>query len=175
MCLNSVANYWHFHEYHNHMLCKWLEKNLNHRTFQKAVILLVGYNERKTRKKNSFQFFLVVFWLEDLSYEIEFVIVYFSSCVCVCVYQVRHQQSVCTQNVTKPHSSFDQEHSSYHVWQQHSRGVYVYQSWQWAGTRVGLTPPQENLCNCQSWCQLGLAQKVKKVEASWIFNTTCKI
>lgn len=148
------------------------KKNLNHRAFQKAKIPLGSYHERKAReKKKSFLNFPCGLLIWGLFCEMELAIVYFFSCMC----EVKHQQSVCKWNVTKLLSSFDQAHSSYHVFQQPQQECLCYQSWQWAGTKACLKPVQVNPCNSPSWYQFGLASKVKKLETSCISHTSYTI
>ena len=72
-------------------------ENLNHTAFWKAMVSIVGFNERKTWKKNPFQIVLVVCWLRYLFYEIELTIVYFFSCVCVHAFLSSQVPAICLQ------------------------------------------------------------------------------
>ena len=101
MCLNNIDNYWHFHKFYNNLLFKWLEKNLNHRGFQKVKIALGSYHEWTARKKKK-KLSKFPLWLVDLriilwngvGYSLLFFMCVWSQAPAICLQMECYQASL---------------------------------------------------------------------------------
>ena len=154
MCLNHVANYWHFHEFYNHMLCKWVEKSSVTEFFRKPGPLFQAVMKIRPEKKKCFPNFPCSLLSWGFFYKIKLVIVYFSSCVCACVCVYLSSQALaislqmeCYQATLKLCSSTFISPCLAAI----TVGVSMFTN---PGNELapGLRSAQEKSCNSQGWC-----------------------
>lgn len=137
MCLNHVANYWHFHEFYNHMLCKWVEKSSVTEFFRKPGPLFQAVMKIRPEKKKCFPNFPCSLLRVLLQNKIGHSLLFFVCvCMCVCVFIKSSTSNQFANGMlpSYPQALFKHIHLTMSG-SNHSRGIYVYQSWQWAGTR----------------------------------------